>query len=251
MSKMNILQIFSLIFLFFFTNSSRVSVNQTPTTCCDKDNTISVSGTGSLSIPTNIIRLGFTIETKEKEARLSFTKNKEITTKVNQILLNETNIPMKNITTTNFQIFPKYKYIKDENKNNIEIFDGYVVSNQLDIKLSDKDIATQLIDSLVNAGVNRINYINFTTQQELVNAAKKKVIALAVIDAFSRANVVAANSKVKIIDVISINISDSYKPLAQQAMSSAPVAAMVSNGIFTGQREISQIANIQLKVKKI
>jgi uncharacterized protein YggE len=245
-----------LLGLLLLVNTTRLE--QRDPACCPKDHTLSISGTGRVSIPTDCIRLGFTIETKEMEAGVSFTKNNEISSKVNQILLNETNIPEKNITTVNYQIAPKYTSVYVEsNKTYVERFEGYIVSNQINVELSQKETATRLVDSIVKAGVTKINYINFDVQPDVVSEAKKKILGMAVKDAFDRAKIIAQNSNVKIVDVLSINVAEPYVPstptyLARSGSMASVAESTLTLGktLYTGEQQLTVTANLIFLVKK-
>jgi uncharacterized protein len=253
---MKSIQIFVLFSLALYINSANLS--QTAPTCCDKDHTMSISGTGRIFIPTNVIRVGFTIETKELEAQQSFSKNNEIATKVNQILLTEARVPEKNITTINYQISPRYiqQYV-ESNRTYVEVFDGYFVSNQIDVKLSQKETATKIIDSIVKAGVTRVNYINFDIEPEVASQAKKKILAMAVLEAFNKAKIIANNSNLQIVDVLTISVNEPYAPSLYTpnvsfAMAAAgPEFSMAdSKAIYTGQQQLTLTANVLFIIKK-
>ena len=59
-----------------------------------------------------------------------------VSKKVQNILLEQNLIPLSNITTTKFDIVKKMNstYIP-ENKTTINIFDGFVVTNKIDLKI--------------------------------------------------------------------------------------------------------------------
>jgi uncharacterized protein YggE len=224
---------------------------------CLKDKTITVTGIGRMSIPNDVIKLGFTIETKDMEAQNSFNKNNKISSRVNDLLLNEKMIPEKNITTINYQIFTKYLSVYSEtNRTSTDIFQGYLVSNQIEVKLSDKLTAISLIDSLVRTGVNKINYINFTVEPETMRKTRKQLEAMAVKDAFDRAENTAKNANLKVTGIQSISLQE----VKSQTRSSyytetaaAPVLAAPSEtkAIYTGSQETSINANIVFLVKEL
>jgi len=236
---------------------SPAKLEQRDASCCPVDHTLSISGTGRVSIPTDCIRLGFTIETKDMEAGVSFTKNNEISSKVNFILLNETNIPEKNITTVNYQISPKYTSVFIEsNKTYIERFEGYIVTNQIDVEISDKETAIKLIDSLVKAGVNKINYVKFDVQPEVASQAKKNLLGIAVSDAFERAKLTAKHSNLRIFDVLSINVAEPFVPSTPTYLESRSFAAngafqLARRSLFSGQQQLVVTVNILFIVKKL
>ena len=73
-----------LISLIYSTIAFRLAA---PEKCCPKeDHTITMTGLGRTSVLPNIVRIGFTIETKEMEALNSYQKNLDISKKVQKIL---------------------------------------------------------------------------------------------------------------------------------------------------------------------
>jgi uncharacterized protein YggE len=250
------LKLFCFLSVTLLIDSSRVlqSTSSVPV-CCDKDHTITLTGTGRMSIPTDVIRLGFTIETKDMEAQNSFSMNNVIASKVNYLLLNQNMIPEINITTANFQIYPKYTSVYHEtNRTSTEVFEGYVVSNQIDVKLSEKLTAIKLIDDIVRAGVTKINYINFDVDPETMSKTKKLLVAMAVKDAFERAEIIATNAKLQILDTLSISLVDfiyaAPTPRAASFSRSTMMDLSESKAIYTGQQEISVSTNVVFLVKK-
>jgi uncharacterized protein YggE len=221
---------------------------------CEKDHTVTLSETGRISVPTDIITLGFTIETKEMEAGVSLTKNNEISSKVNQILLNETKIPVQNITTVNYRIFPKFTSVwVESNKTYVERFEGYVVTNQIDVKISQKEIATRIIDSIVKAGVSKINYVNFDVQSEIASAAKKQILALTISEAVEKAKLIAKNSNQQIVDILSINFAEPYyasSTIANVTLAMDGTSRAGAKALYTGQKLITVTVNVVFKIKK-
>jgi uncharacterized protein YggE len=174
------------------------------------DNTLTVTGSASTYIPTNLIRIGYSIETKHKQAKTAFQNNNEISSSVSKLLENN-GIPERNITTTQFSISPNYisQYIS-ENNTYVSKFDGYTVTNSMDVLMSDLKQASSLVDQLVSAGVNRVNSISFEVSPEVSKNANNNLISKAVEDALAKAKLLAAPVNVEILGVRSVKINEGY-----------------------------------------
>ena len=79
------LKLICFLCMIILNNSSRILQSGSSVPSCSKDKTITVTGIGRMSIPNDVIRLGFTIETKDKEAQNSFSKNNKISSRVNDL----------------------------------------------------------------------------------------------------------------------------------------------------------------------
>lgn len=250
--------LFKIIFFLLLFIQSINSIRQAPAnTCCDNDHTLLITGTGRITLPTNVIRLGFTIETKENNAANAFQMNSKISASVDQVLRVNNKIEDKNITTISYQMAAKYNSVyNDSNRTYSDVFDGYVVTNQLDVKLSDKTMAASLIDRLVQVGVTKINYINFDVDQDLLLESKKNLLSLAVKDAQDRAMIVADTASLAIFDVKTVSVNDYIPPtpITHMAMNFAMRAdtGAESNAatLYSSEKQITMSINIVFIVKR-
>jgi uncharacterized protein len=86
----------------------------------------------------------------EAQKSLSDTNNKIIAA------IKNLGIEAKNITTSNFSIYPNYSYKNEENK-----IVGYNGSATVTIKIQDTKLASKVITEATNAGANQVNGTRF------------------------------------------------------------------------------------------
>ena len=79
--------------------------------------------------------------------------------------LEKAGVAEKDMQTSNFSLWPRYTYIetklKDGSSHGEQKLIGYTASNQLTIKVRDLDSLGTMLDSLVKAGGNTFNGLNF------------------------------------------------------------------------------------------
>lgn len=177
--------------------------------CCGSEHTLITSGIAITTVPSNVIRVGFTIQNLDpKSAEKAMNANTAIAKKVDNLLKDE-QIAESSITTVLYQISPKFSYVFNSGTNeNDEIFKGFEVINQIDLKLTNKNVATKLVDELIDLGVTKINYINFEVEKSILEAHKKELLVKAIKDARSQAEILASNSGLSIVDIQAITSSD-------------------------------------------
>ncbi len=123
-------------------------------------------------------------------------------------------IPAKDIQTSNFNLSPQYRYDRD---NEQQVFTGYQVNNQVNVKLRDLERVGETLDALIEAGANNVNGPYFTLEDdaEVKSAARKQAFerGKAMAQDYAR---MAGYSTVRLIEVS--ESFQSYGPMPQQAM---------------------------------
>lgn len=145
------------------------------------DSRITVSGTGEVQIIPDTVVVSMGVETVNKILTEAEAENSN---KINNVIniLFDYGIQKENIKTRNFNVFPKYDYLKDQS------FIGYQVSNYLDFKTSDIQSVGEIISKLTEAGANYFGGISFTVEdnelaysqalEKAINSAWNKAYAL-------------------------------------------------------------------------
>jgi uncharacterized protein YggE len=171
--------------------------------------TLSVQGSASDYVNTTEVVIGFAVETQEKNAVSSFDKNKNISSTVDDIL-DSINIPKENITTTGFNIEPQYDIITYENRTSKEIYKGVKVRNEYEVRLSDVDTTSTLIDRITRQDVNVISYINFEIPQNDTYKIRNRLLSKALKDGHGRAQSIANSLNIKLGKVESVSYQIEY-----------------------------------------
>ncbi|HKJ28018.1 MAG TPA: SIMPL domain-containing protein [Anaerolineales bacterium] len=160
--------------------------------------TISVNGTGSVTLAPDMAEVNIGVQTEADEADQASAEN---TQKVNAIMaaLEELGIAESDIQTTNFSVWPRQQY----NDNNEVQAITYVVQNSLLVTVNDLDLLGDVLDSAIGAGANAINGITFDLSDR--DGANAQAMEAAMENAASRAEVLAGAANTEIVEVQSVN----------------------------------------------
>jgi uncharacterized protein YggE len=182
----------------------------------DNEHTLYLSGTAMREIETNLIKIGINIETLNMILRDSYEENSQTSAKVTNIF-EQMGIPRRNISTTNYEITPVYEneYFA-ANNSYVSVFKGYRVKNQIEVTLSKKRLAADLIDKVVLSGPVLISYVSFGFTDGFIKNVKDSLLEEATLDSYERARSIAGTLRVSIEDVKQITISDFLWPQASQ-----------------------------------
>lgn len=210
-------------------------------------NTVSVSGTSSLTVESNKAEIYVKIITLEKTAQEAKNKNSEISKRVMDALKKE-GVKDKDIETSQFYISPKYDYEESVDANirkSRQVLLGYEVTNILKVTTQDLDKAGKLVDAAVDNGANEIERISFGLTKEREKEVKQQAMVMASNDAKEKATALATNLGVTLLKPISISESNFYyQPFDFRGAleKSAPMAA----GTAISPQKLDVSASVQL-----
>lgn len=195
----------SLVILYAFTNilgPIPFSVKSTTTTT---DDMFTVSGVGEkTAIPdTTQFTVGVT-----KTASTVESAKEQANTATNAIIedLKALNVPEKNIKTINVNTYPN----QDFNRGNAVT--GYTVSQELQVKVEDVDLANRALDSATANGANQVSGVTFTVDDEAKKELTKKARKEAINDAKSKAEDIASDAGIRLGKIVNIYVSDTDQP---------------------------------------
>jgi uncharacterized protein YggE len=246
-------RIFVLGFFIKLTFLIRLSLSQN---CCESDNTIELSGRAEITLSTDIIKLGFTIKTKESEADKAHFKNSQISIKIDDIIKNDYNISEKNITTIDYRVTTNYILVENKTLGtSFNKIDGFTVENMIEVRLSDKSTASKLISSIVKSGVNEINYVNFVVNPLIINLINLDLISKAASNAKEKARIVAQTLDLKILGIKRVSIGslpiyNARKKNYAARMMSEGATEMASAPIYSGEEKISMDVSVVFLTKR-
>ncbi|MBI3286762.1 MAG: SIMPL domain-containing protein, partial [Chloroflexi bacterium] len=166
----------------------------------EPENVISVNGQGRASGEPDLAQIVVGVETRAETAREAAEENAEKMSAVREALRG-LGVDEKDIQTTNYTIQPELKFdqfVKIEQR-----VIGYVVSNQVLIKVRDLDRVGEMLDAVTEAGANNIFGISFTIEdmQPLLDAAREQAVA----DARHKAQQLADFAGVRLGDLLNIS----------------------------------------------
>ena len=192
--------------------------------------TITVSGSGHVSVVPDMAEISFGIITEDTDVKKAQEQNSVEAQKVID-KLKELGIAEKSIKTTGYDVTPQYNY--DYDSYDISGIVGYTVNTQLsvsDLKIED---SSTIISQCVKAGINTMNGISFKCSN--YDEAYNKALADAIKHAEKKAQAIADASgktlaEVKSIDEgyqdISLQYTNMYPDSLESSMAKADAAIL-------------------------
>lgn len=165
---------------------------------------ISVSGEGEVFAVPDIGQFSFSVQAEASDAA---TAQEESGTTINEIIsfLQDRGITQEDIKTTNYNLFPQYRY--EERICTPGTFcgpgervqDGFQVSQTVEVKVRDTDSASAVITGVGERGATNISGLNFVVDD--TDALVAQARADAIIDAKEKAQTLADDLGVRLVKI--------------------------------------------------
>ena len=169
--------------------------------------TVSVSGYAEEKVVPDTAYITVGMNTTAATAEEARMQNDTIMNRVQHSALS-LGIAQKDMKTRNFNVYPTY----DKNQK----INGYSVSNDLELKVTDFTLISKLIAKAMQDGANDINGVRFTTEK--ADTVRSNLIKTAIYNGKQTAQAAAEATGHRLGDVKSITIngnSPSYKATEQ------------------------------------
>jgi uncharacterized protein YggE len=164
---------------------------------------LSVTGTGTANLTPDIAYVNLGVHTEALTADAAVAENNTQTEEVIQALT-DFGIDPKDIRTTSFSIWPMDKYDPATGQPTGE--KTYVVDNQVSVTVRDLETVGDLLDTVIQAGANTVNSIQFDVADK--DAALAPARDAATKDANKKAQELAASAGVELGELISVSYMD-------------------------------------------
>ena len=194
---------------------------------------ISVTGTGTGKAVPDMALISLGVQRQAKTAREALSQNNQAMAAV-IAALKKSAIDDKDVQTSGFNIQPRYQYYQQSSTGDQRPprIVGYIVSNQLTIRIRDLAKLGDVIDKTVSLGVNSGGNIRFLTQnpEEVLAKAREEAMANAIL----KATTLTKAAGVGLGKILTINENSGRqgpRPMRQLAMArpasadSVPIAA--------------------------
>ncbi|KKQ24512.1 MAG: hypothetical protein US40_C0003G0054 [Candidatus Roizmanbacteria bacterium GW2011_GWC2_37_13] len=174
-------------------------VNTTQTT------ELAVVGEGKVEVTpdTAYVDAGITVDNrgtvKEVQDTINTINNKIINA------LRDMGIEKADIKTSNYSVYPNYKY-----ENNVNSINGYNGNATVEVKVRDTQIVSQVITAVTEAGANQIQGVNFSIDKP--EAYREQARDMAIKNAKDQAKKIAKNLGIKLGKVTNIVESSPDSP---------------------------------------
>jgi hypothetical protein len=217
-------------------------------------NTINVSGEGEVFAVADIAEFSFSVV----EERGTVDEAQKIgAQKVNAILdfLKDSEIKEKDIKTTNYNVYPRYDYVRKNCVNGFcpegeRVLKGFEVSQSISVKVRDTEDAGTILSGVGEREATNISGLSFTIddEEDLQDEARKQAIE----DAQEKAKQLAKDLGVKLVRVV--NFSEFGSQPQYKTFGIAEVAMMSDAGggvpeIPVGENKITSNVSITYEIR--
>lgn len=230
MKKTNILKVSAFLLTFFAFSSCTIrQVNYSK-------RTVSVHGTGSVTIEADNATITLSVVTRANEVSAASKENAEKMTAVQNAVIAR-GISKDSVTTENFSVHQESYYDKGKT-----IPGDYIVTNQIKIVVRNIDKVSDVIDTALASGANQLSNVQYgVTNSDL---AVKQARTLAVQQAQENASLIAGTSGARLGKVLEISeMQNAIYPRAalmkSNAVSAEDSAEAVSTPISGGKTTIT------------
>ena len=195
---------------------------------------IAVTGQGTITVRPDVVYVQFGVETSGKTANEAVQKNAQIFEGV-KAAIKQAGVADADIQTVQYNTYPVYQDQK---------LTGYRVQNIVRVTYRDVANVGKLLDQLAAAGVNRVESLAFSSEK--MDEYEKQALSLAVKDARSKADALAAAAGVRIKGVVSMTESGAVQPpvFYMQRQLSSDLAKNAETDISPGQLKVEAAVQV-------
>jgi uncharacterized protein YggE len=206
--------------------------------------TVSVSGTGTAYLVPDIAYIYVGVHTEKLTASEAVAENSSQTDKMIKSLT-DFGIDPKDIRTTNFSIYPQDKY--DPMTSTPTGEKVYVVDNTVYVTVRDITKLGDLLDTVVGAGANTVNSIQFDVANK--DEALKQARADAVKNAATQAQELAEAAGLTLGDIQSIGFYDNQPYPVFDGKGGGGAVAEAAVPVQPGQLTFTVTVNVTYELK--
>ena len=201
-------------------------------------NTISVSGSGTISMKADQATVTLGVQTQGITASEAINNNTKLMTAVIDAV-KTLGLTEGDMMTVSYNVYPIYS------KDDYNTVVGYGAINMISINVTDMNLIGRVIDTAANNGANRIQGVSFDLSLEKQSELKTQAYLTALGDAEGKALLIAKRLGVTITGVLSVseNVYQPYQPYYDnRAIYAGEVAP--STPIIAGKLSVSVTVQI-------
>ncbi len=166
--------------------------------------TVSVSGSGSVTVEADTATIILSVITKGSDVAETSSENAKKMTSVQEAIINA-GISKDSISTQNYSVYQESHY---DQKSGKQVYDDYRVTNQIKITVKKISQTSEVIDLALKSGANQLSSLTYGVSD--TETAKKQARVLAIGQAKESANILAGASGAKLGKVLSISEQANY-----------------------------------------
>jgi uncharacterized protein YggE len=197
---------------------------------------LTVRGEASIFKPADQVEMSLSVVTQDPDSKKAVQANNEKMQRVTD-QLRDLGLDNNDFQTGRFTIQPVYNYSNLKDKRETPLITHYDVSNNIQIKTSKLNLIEKIIGTIVQAGANQFNQINFNLNNP--QAYREEVIQLATQNALEDANSVAKAAHVRITRILSLDLDPNQQnyPVPRMLMATK----MGSENSYEAPIEVGQV----------
>lgn len=161
--------------------------------------TLSVTGTGSVSLPPDIVVVNIGVQTQSNNVAQAVAENNRRAGSVVEAV-QAAGVAEADVRTTYFSVSPQQQYDPTGSPTGVV---SYFVDNTISVTLRQIDALGSLLQAALNAGANSINGVQFGIDDPSQAQADARQLAMA--DAQARAETLAGAAGARLGEVLSIS----------------------------------------------
>ncbi len=205
--------------------------------------TLSVNGTGRIFLSPDIGYIAIGVHTENDDAAEAVDDNNAQSQRV-AAALDGYNIPPEDIQTQNFSIYPQQQYNNDGEPTGTT----YIVDNTVFVTIRDLDQIGEILNSVIDAGANSINNIQFDIADK--DTAMTEARQAAIDNAESQAIALAEAAGVTLGEIQNINsFSPGYPVPFMDGRGGGMMAVESAVPVSPGQMTITAEVNIVYEIE--
>lgn len=200
---------------------------------------VSVTGTGKITVKPNIAHISFGVFTHETTASAAQSENDVIMAKITAAL-KAAGIKPEDIKTTGYSLQPSYTWDKTTEKN---ILNGYDMNDNVIVTVRTIADAGKIVSIIADNGANTVSGISFDVDDATLEQTKLAALDLAMTNARKKADVVAKAAGRTITSVQTVNVNENtytpYPMFKSDTAVSGSAAAPVEAGTLDVEMSVS------------
>jgi hypothetical protein len=213
-----------------------------------REKTLSVTGTATTSVDPDLLVVQFGVEVQKETAKEALQANSEMMTAVVDAI-KSVGISDDEISTAHLTIYPVYEsYQEKETGIYRQKLVGYAVSNIISVETKNLSLASDIIDSAVGAGTNRVDSVYFTLSPQRQMQVSDDLLAEAIKNAESKAQKALAPLNYQILGVKHISLSEfGYPPpvpVFYKGAYDAVAESAIRTPVFSSDQDVSTTASV-------
>ncbi len=202
--------------------------------------TIEVTGNGEAHVAPDVASLNLAIETHAPTAQQSAGQNAALAQKVVDALTTKLQGKGK-VWTGGYSLYPEYN---EPRPNEKPVVTGYRAENSITVETGEIGMLGGLIDTAIDAGANRINFLNFTLRDE--SQARSQAIALAAKDAQAQADSLAKSLGVRLGPVVKATTEAESRPMPVMRMGAMAMSSSMGAPTPVQPNEVTVPATVSI-----